>query len=137
MKYLIYMSTSVRLFNDADLKELLRKSQANNLVNNLSGMLLYSEGSFVQVLEGDAKELDETYNKIKKDPRHKNIIQLAEGELQERLFPNWSMGFKTLSISDFSKFDAYINPKDHDIWDKPDMHPAISVLKVFAETNKF
>jgi hypothetical protein len=58
------MSTSVRLFNNTELKQILRKSQANNAVNNLSGMLLYSDGSFVQVLEGSAEDVDTTYFKI-------------------------------------------------------------------------
>ena len=137
MKYLIYMSTSVRLFNDADLKQILRESQANNTTNNLSGMLLYSDGSFVQVLEGNKKDVDETYIRIQKDTRHKNIIKLGEGDLPERLFPNWSMGFKLLSTGDISKFDAYINPKDHEIWQKDDLHPAITILKTFADTNNF
>jgi len=137
MKYLIYMSTSIRLLSDAELKQLLRQCQANNAINDLSGMLLYSEGSFVQVLEGAAKDLDAIYEKIKNDRRHKNIIQLAKGNLNERLFPSWSMGFKAVSADEFSRFDAYIDPKDDEIWKRADLHPATSILKVFAETNRF
>lgn len=100
-------------------------------------MLLYSEWGFVQVLEGPNAELNATYSKVIKDTRHKNIIQLAEGNLEERLFSNWSMGFKAVSAQEFSKFDAYIDPKEHEIWKKADLHPATSILRVFAETNKF
>jgi len=135
MKYLIYMSTSVRLFNDAELKQLLRTSQANNAVNKLTGMLLYSEGTFVQVLEGEAEVLDKIYAEIQHDSRHKNIIKLAEGNLDERIFPFWSMGFKTLSADDLSVFDAYIDPHEKELWGKDDFHPAITILKTFAESN--
>ena len=137
MKYLVYMSTSVRLFNDLDLKQILRKSQANNTVNDLTGMLLYSEGSFVQVLEGHADDLEATYLKIMKDSRHKNIIKLAEGNLSERLFPTWSMGFKTVPQLELSKFDAYVDPKKTIIWDDKHVHPAITIMKTFADTNHF
>ncbi|WP_083839372.1 BLUF domain-containing protein [Mucilaginibacter paludis] len=52
MKYVIYISTSTSLFADAELEGILTISQKNNAINKLTGMLLYSEGCFVQVLEG-------------------------------------------------------------------------------------
>jgi hypothetical protein len=135
MKYLIYMSTSAYLFSDDELKQILRKSQANNAVNDLTGMLLYSEGSFVQVLEGQTEEVDCTYSKIQKDPRHKNIIKLTEGPLKQRIFPNFTMGFKVVSDLEFSRFDAYIDPTAQN-WDIDGAyHPAITILKTFADNN--
>lgn len=136
MKYLIYMSASTHLFTDAELKEILTKSRQNNAAHLLTGMLLYSEGSFVQVLEGDATALDHTYKKIKRDKRHKNLIELAEGELAERIFPFWSMGFKAASPDEFSKLENYINPAESDVWRKDSQHPALTVLKTFAESNR-
>jgi len=81
MKYIIYMSTSVLLFEDAELKQLLRKSQANNLVNDVTGLLLYSKGCFVQVIEGKIEDVDNTFARINKDKRHKNIIKLSEAKM--------------------------------------------------------
>ena len=131
------MSTSVHLFSDAELTALLRESQANNMINNISGMLLYSEGSFVQAIEGTAEDVDKTYEKIKKDPRHKNIIKLTEGEIDERIFAYWSMGFKKVSKTDLSIFDAYIDPTEPYLLENKDFHPAITILKTFADTNQF
>jgi hypothetical protein len=129
------MSTSISLLSEDDLKKILIKSQANNTVNQLTGMLLYSQGTFVQVLEGNTEDLDETYVKITKDKRHKNIIKLAEGTIEERLFPNWSMGFKAVTTDDISRFAAYTKPKQSRFWNDDDSHPAITILKTFAETN--
>jgi len=135
MEYLIYMSTSVNLMSDAELKSLLRQSQQNNTDKGLSGMLLYSEGTFVQVLEGERELLENTYVKIVGDPRHKGIIKIAGGEIAERVFPHWAMGFKTLSTQQFSKFDAYIHPSGLATLQSDKVHPALTILKGFAESN--
>jgi len=129
------MSTSVNLMSDAELKILLRQSQQNNTVSKLSGMLLYCEGTFVQVLEGDREHLHNTYVKIVGDPRHKGIIRLAGGEIAERIFPHWTMGFKTLSKDQFSEFDAYINPSGLSTLKGDSIHPTITILKAFAQNN--
>jgi hypothetical protein len=137
MKYIIYMSTSVLLFEDAELKQLLRKSQANNLVNDVTGLLLYSKGCFVQVIEGKIEDVDNTFARINKDKRHKNIIKLSEAKINERIYPTWSMGFKIISHQDISKFDAFVHPNDHAILNMDVNHPAISILKTFARLNDF
>ena len=51
MNYLIYISTATHSLNDDELKEILVKSQENNLRDGLTGMLLYGEETFVQLLE--------------------------------------------------------------------------------------
>ena len=58
--------------NDA-LKELLHVSRANNERNRITGMLLYKNGHFMQVIEGEEARVTELMNIIKKDIRHKNV----------------------------------------------------------------
>jgi hypothetical protein len=134
MEYLVYMSTAVNPLTDSELKDILVKSQLNNSKNNLTGILLYSEGTFVQVLEGEVAELDETFEKILNDTRHKGVIELVREEINERSFPDWSMGFRTLSPAEFSEFKAYIGAPDSNalIYGT---HPALAILKTFAKTN--
>ena len=56
-------------------------------------MLLYHNKSFLQVLEGPEEQVGALFTKIEKDPRHKKILMLLRGEIQEKEFKNWSMGF--------------------------------------------
>lgn len=131
------MSTSVRLLKDTELQQILVKSQVNNAVNDLTGMLLYSDGTFVQVLEGNDDKVNDTYLKVAKDPRHKNIIKLVEGDLRERNFANWYMGFRIVTPHILSQFDAYVDPTKDDMWEHNTPHPAITILRTFANTNLF
>ena len=67
-------------------------SSKNNKHANITGLLVYFEKLFFQVLEGDDKEVDRLYEKIGNDPRHCDILRLkTEYGINERLFPTWSM----------------------------------------------
>lgn len=102
MKYLIYVSSATSLFTAEDLKNLLLKSRENNHKAGITGLLLFSEGNFIQVIEGNAEAIDRLYAKIKSDVRHDGFLILNEGVTSERNFPEWTMGFKQISRDDFS-----------------------------------
>ncbi|WP_462266005.1 BLUF domain-containing protein [Mucilaginibacter sp.] len=137
MKYIVYLSTATHLMNQSELLSLLNTSRRNNQQNGLTGMLLYSEGTFIQLLEGDSERVSRTYESILSDERHKNIIKLTEGENKERQFPDWSMGFKAADAAELAEFEGYINAKDHEaITNKGNKQPLVQMLKVFAETNR-
>ena len=135
MDYLIYISTAVQALSDEELKEILVISQENNSRDGLTGMLLYGEDTFVQLLEGEANALNETYERIKADQRHKNLSKLDEGVTELRLFPDWSMGYKVISPDDMSEIKGYVDSNEAKAWDKREYHPALSFLKSFAEIN--
>ena len=94
LRCLVYLSTARSLFSDSDLMDLLKKSQANNQAAGITGLLLYSNGNFIQLLEGEAEIVRALYSRITQDPRHHNCIQLFDRATQARLFPEWSMGFR-------------------------------------------
>ncbi|MEO3405897.1 BLUF domain-containing protein [Mucilaginibacter sp. CAU 1740] len=135
MKYLIYLSTAVNLFNQDQLEELLKKSRANNAEKSVSGMLLYYDGSFIQVLEGNAADVDSVYDVIKADKRHKNLIKIAEGEHDERAFAAWSMGFRRGTATEFAEFEAFTDPRKINELATNSDHPAFIMLKTFVRTN--
>jgi len=134
MQYIVYMSTAIKAFSDIELKELLTQSQKNNTRDNITGMLLYGQGSFVQVIEGDDEKIKETYQRILNDDRHKGIIELAQGTLEKRNFPDWSMGFNTLSPVEFAQFDSFIVSPNVNLF-KYGTHPALTILKTFVKSN--
>jgi len=119
-----------------DLLEILAVSRKNNKLQNLTGMLLYGEGTFIQVLEGDDEILKRTYKSIEHDTRHKNIIKMAEGEVTERNFPEWSMGFKAVNVSELKEFGGYINPKNKNFLSEDNTNVVMSMLKTFADANR-
>ena len=105
--FLIYASTATRDLSKDDLNELLAQCQRNNAGLGITGMLLYKDGNFMQVLEGEEETVRWLYAKIGQDPRHRGEILLQQGTLEERQFPNWSMGFRNLESQDARSTPAY------------------------------
>lgn len=95
--YLVYISSAPHPMSDAELRELLAISRENNLRDELSGMLLYKDGNFMQVLEGRKLKVLTLAEKLRRDTRHKKMFVILEGDIEERAFEGWSMGFKHLT----------------------------------------
>jgi len=93
--------------SEDELLFLLEQSRARNERQNVTGMLLYGGGNFIQVLEGSEKDVDEIYKAIKGDERNKGNIVIEKSEITERTFPDWSMGFKHLARRDRSNIRGY------------------------------
>lgn len=75
-----------------ELQAILDWSQTFNEAHGITGLLLYSDGRFVQVLEGEAGAVGDLYAHIQRDSRHTQVTTVREG-LGPRHFTNWSMGF--------------------------------------------
>jgi len=96
MIHLMYISSATSWPSEDDLKGLLEESRARNLRQNITGMLLYNNATYMQVLEGEEEDVHEIYNAILKDPRNNGNVVLAEETISQRDFSGWSMGFKNL-----------------------------------------
>lgn len=94
---IVYVSFATVPFSDADLAVLLEVSRRNNQRDGLTGMLLYRDGDFLQVLEGEAAAVRKTYDRIAADKRHGRIMVLDESTITQRDFGDWSMGFRRLA----------------------------------------
>ena len=96
--------------SDTDLVLLLRDSRDLNAESRITGMLLYKDGHFMQVLEGEEKDVMETFGRIELDHRHKSIDVVRSEYLQYRNFPDWTMGFANMdnlgptTVPGFSRF---------------------------------
>ena len=93
--------------NDKDLLNILTTSRENNKTNNITGMLLYDNGSFIQVLEGEDQEVENTFINIQNDDRHDNVLVMQNRDISSREFAYWSMGFENLTNIDKTKIDGY------------------------------
>ena len=70
-------------------------------------MLLYAEKKFLQVLEGEKKDVTQIYDSICQDSRNRGNVIYVEKEISEREFPNWSMGFKHLKKQDRKDLEGF------------------------------
>jgi hypothetical protein len=94
---LMYASRAVPAVDQEELVAILRKSKANNPGLGVTGVLCFSEGIFLQVLEGGRAAVNQLYNRIAADSRHAEVTLLCYAEIGERQFAGWSMGQVNLS----------------------------------------
>ena len=90
---LVYVSAAAVEFTDEDLYRLLSVARENNEKLDVTGVLLFKDNTFFQVLEGDPEVVQALYDKIELDPRHNNVLLLASRSIDLRNFGQWSMGF--------------------------------------------
>lgn len=100
MLSLTYASRAVEPFDADAMSALLRHSRENNTRAGLTGMLMYKEGRFMQVLEGEDDAVRRLYAIIAADPRHDDVRMLLDDQIPERRFAEWSMACPTAPDSD-------------------------------------
>lgn len=109
MYHLVYTSHATKPFSESDLIALLRECRDSNQKEGITGMLLYIQGKFIQVLEGKKETVIKLYERIALDPRHLRVAVIEEGESHERIFKNWSMGFRRLTEQEASRLGGFQN----------------------------
>ena len=90
---IIYVSAASALFPDEEIVNLLDVSRRNNRAADITGLMIYHDGSFFQVLEGPEAPVKALYDRICRDSRHGRQILLWQGAVDGRAFPDWRMGF--------------------------------------------
>lgn len=95
--HLLYISEAVSPMSSIELNQIRETSARNNAEMDITGILFYSAGHFVQLLEGDAEQIHSLFEKIATDPRHHNIKLLVFKPVADRLFGDWNMGLLDLT----------------------------------------
>ncbi|MGY8871574.1 MAG: BLUF domain-containing protein [Pseudomonadales bacterium] len=106
LSHIIYASRETSGFSQEDMLCLLSKSRERNKKQGITGILLYIEGSFFQVLEGEENSIEELYNKVFEDERHKKVTRIIGEGIAERKFTDWSMGYASISRGEVEKIDG-------------------------------
>jgi Sensors of blue-light using FAD len=104
---IVYASSASQAFTKPDLQALLQEIRPKNAELGVTGMLLYKDGNFMQALEGDQEVLTRLVEIIERDSRHSGFLVLLRSTSEERLFPDWSMGFRELADQDLAKTPGY------------------------------
>ena len=117
MYHLIYTSHVTQPLSEDELIQLLKESRTSNKKLGVTGMLIYLQDKFIQVLEGEYQKVVKLYEAISNDPRHKRVTLILEGNTRVRIFKDWSMGFKKISsheleeITGFQDLDKFFSEK--------------------------
>ena len=111
---LVYTSIANQKMSDDNLKELLKKSRLKNERKNVTGMLLYLDPFFIQILEGEEAIINELFNIIKQDAKHHKIKPIYKKPIEERSFPNWTMGFNKINAENVEAVEGF-----SDFWQRP------------------
>jgi hypothetical protein len=97
MVFWVYVSSAVGWFSMAELRLLLAKCRERNERDGITGMLLFKDGHFMQVVEGQAEAVKRLHDRIHADPRHRDIVTVDSGPIEARRFADWSMAFYDLN----------------------------------------
>ncbi|MBF9236635.1 BLUF domain-containing protein [Hymenobacter sp. BT683] len=103
MHHLVYTSSATLPFPEQELRRLLVQWRANNARLGVTGVLMYSDGDIMQVLEGESDRVHDLFDVIAADVRHQGVTKIADGPVRERAFADWSMRFRAVDIADFQR----------------------------------
>jgi len=93
MHRLIYTSSARTLLHDGTLRQILDAAYRNNKRDGITGLLIYHEGCFLQLIEGEKPAVETCFQRIERDPRHFGCIVLSEELVGGRMFADWRMAF--------------------------------------------
>jgi len=133
---LLYLSRAKKPFSSDALQALLSDARLRNAdpKSDITGVLLYFDEIFLQVIEGSPKNVHSLFASIKRDTRHHSIIVLEERPLVKRQFKSWRMGWKGSSKHYFLTLTSSIGFFTDEFWDEQDTsrasaaHSALSQL---------
>jgi hypothetical protein len=130
---MIYISQATRKMSTSDLHEILKVAQDNNQSIDVTGSLFYNGGWFLQVLEGPTDTLKKLYNKIEKDPRHKNSRIIYDEPARFRTFTRWTMNMTNLEDRQADNYDELVEVIEAAKTDRKigAASPAVTLLKIF------
>ena len=104
---IVYTSTATADLDRVGLLELLKGSVQRNTRAGITGLLLYQDRIFLQVLEGDEQAVFALFAKISRDSRHHHVIPLIRKRIEERDFADSAMAFRDLDNPELRKLPGY------------------------------
>ncbi len=88
LSQLTYVSYRNTICTDEEIEKIVSSCKKNNPLLDVTGVLLYSDSKFIQMVEGNSKTIIDLYDKIKLDNRHSKAMMISYGLIKERAFPS-------------------------------------------------
>ncbi len=93
VRQIVYVSSAFPKYTDEQLSDILSVARENNQALDVTGLLIYADGSIMQAIEGPPDTIGKLAEIIEADKRHTQFRILIDLEAQERAFPEWRMAF--------------------------------------------
>jgi viroplasmin and RNaseH domain-containing protein len=132
--HIVYVSFSKKSLSEEEILKLLTEVRAKNKAQDVTGLLLYNNEAFIQVIEGQKNTINKLFEIIKKDTRHENVVKLLEEPVESRAFPDWSMGFQKITQKETSEIRGF---SDFMLTDNPEEKIQNTTTDVIYLLNKF
>lgn len=97
MIQIAYSSTARQLMTTEALSSLQKQAVSFNQANGITGLLIYNDGIFFQVIEGEADAVESLFKRIQSDARHHRVRLVFKIPLTFRDFPSWAMRVENIS----------------------------------------
>lgn len=97
LKCLIYTSIISPYCDQKAMKNILTTARKANKLFDITGILIHTPRLFMQYIEGPADNICTLFGKIKLDNRHNDIFLCHFSSIEQRVFPDWQMGYKDLT----------------------------------------
>lgn len=93
MHLIVYTSVSTTPESKIEhtLKNISDTAETNNEIREITGVLFYDHGRFLQAIEGEKDAVTRLHETIAKDNRHKGVKILINEPVSTRSFPDWHM----------------------------------------------
>lgn len=124
LRRLVYSSRASKPMQDQDFVRLLEISRKNNQANHITGLLVYADGDFLQVLEGEADVVQVLFAIIAEDNRHQHCRILSDTPTEERVFNEWNMGFTVTNKPELLTTPGFVDFFNPDFTPKSLISPA-------------
>ena len=119
---IMYSSEAKKPMTAGDLEKILTDARAGNEARNVTGALVYVDGVFFQILEGEEAVVRNLMANIASDTRHRSVKVFYEAQVDVRAFESWSM--------------AYLAPTAQEMSTWAGLPAATTVEDVLADVNR-
>lgn len=99
-----YISNATTLLDEFELRKLFNFCRVENKHRGITGILIYKEGTFIQLLEGDESEISSLFEYIILDSRHNQITKVLDRSIKQNIFKDYKTGFGSF-FNDFELHD--------------------------------
>lgn len=130
--YLLYLGIENFPFKGKDFDELLIQARERNELLGITGKLIYCEGTFLQLLEGNETNVKAIYGSIEKDSRLIAAKLISNGTAENRYFEEWSMAFEKVSLKTLAEFEGCTH---ENVGSYLKNAPVVQLLKILANNH--
>jgi hypothetical protein len=106
MHHIVYLSQAKEQLTPTMLVTLLLQARTLNERQHVTGALVYGNGQFMQLIEGEEAIIKTVYERIARDPRHQHVFKLADKPIAARSFAEWSMAFGEAPTDQFQELQG-------------------------------